>query len=70
MRINANFVSVVVCKNISVIRRIAEVLRSAIAEHACGLGHRISWDGAGVIEQESDWRSRKMKEALHIFMEK
>ena len=48
----------------------AEVLRIAIAEHACGLGHRIDWDGAGIIEQEMGWRLRKMKKALYICLEK
>ena len=43
---------------------------SAIAEHACGLRHQINWHGAGVIDRELDWRSRKMKEALHICVEK
>ena len=44
--------------------------RSAIAEHACSLQHQLNWNGAGVIDLELDWRSRKMKEALHICVEK
>ena len=46
--------------------RKGEMQHSAIAEHACGLQHQINWHGAGVIDRELDWRSRKMKEALHI----
>ena len=50
--------------------RKAELQRSAIAEHACSRGHRICWEGADIVDRESDWRSRKMKEALYIYTEK
>ena len=50
--------------------RKGEMQRSAIAEHACSLQHQLNWNGAGVIDLELDWRSRKMKEALHICVEK
>ena len=50
--------------------RKGEQQRSAIAEHACAFGHQIGWGGAGVVHKESDWRSRKMKEALYICAEK
>ena len=49
---------------------IGEMQHSAIAEHACSLQHQINWNGAGVIDHELDWRSRKVKEALHICVEK
>ena len=45
-------------------------LRSAIAEHACSLQHQSCWSDAEVIEHELDLRSGKMKEALHICLEK
>ena len=50
--------------------RKGEVLRSAITEHACSLQHRTNWNGPDVVDHELDWRSRKLKEALHIYVEK
>ena len=50
--------------------RKGQVQRSAIAEHACSLQHRFNWNGADVIDHELDWRLRKLKEALHICVEK
>ena len=43
--------------------------RSAIAEHACSLQRQINWNRAVVIDRELDWRSRKVKEAVHICVE-
>ena len=47
-----------------------ELQRSAITERACSLQDQISWDGAGIIYHELDWRSRKIKKTLHIWIEK
>ena len=40
--------------------------RSAVADHAVECDHRIDWDGAIVLDVEQAWRTRKIKEALHI----
>ena len=44
----------------------AQFDRSAVAEHAHVSGHHANWDGASVLDYESNWRKRKVKEALHI----
>ncbi|WAR09730.1 hypothetical protein MAR_034806 [Mya arenaria] len=40
--------------------------KSAITDHQNINNHEIDWEGARVIERESDWRVRKTKEALCI----
>ena len=40
--------------------------KSALAEHAATSNHIIDWDNVKVIEQETDWRLRGIKEAIHI----
>ena len=40
--------------------------QSAIAEHSHNTGHNIKWDEARIIDFESNWLKRKIKEALWI----
>ncbi|XP_052806817.1 uncharacterized protein LOC128236035 [Mya arenaria] len=40
--------------------------KSAITDHQNINNHEIDWEGARVIERESDWRVRKTKEAICI----
>ena len=39
---------------------------NGIAVHVNNTVHDIDWDSTEVIDQEENWRKRKIKEALHI----
>ena len=41
-------------------------MRSAISEHCHKKNHRPNFDSFEVIERESDWRRRRIKEGIHI----
>ena len=43
-----------------------QLQRSAIAEHAGTLGHSVNWEVTTVLDNEMEWDTRKIKEALHI----
>ena len=43
-----------------------EILKSAIAEQACLLGHAINWKSANVLNYTDDFRQHKIMEALRI----
>ncbi len=47
------------CKNF-------ETQKSAVAQHCLEEHHRIDWQGSTVIEKESIWHKRRIKEAIHI----
>ena len=38
--------------------------KSAIADHQNVNNHEIDWEGAKILERESDWRMRKTKVAI------
>ena len=40
--------------------------RSAISEHCHEMHHRPDFDSFEVIEMESNWRRRRIKEGIHI----
>ena len=40
--------------------------KSAITDHQNVKNHEIDWEGAKILERESDWRMRKTKEAIRI----
>ena len=40
--------------------------QSAITDHQNVNNHEIDWEGAKILERESDWRMRKTKEAIRI----
>ena len=40
--------------------------KSAITDHACQLNHVINWDSAKLIQRESDWFARGVREAISI----
>ena len=44
----------------------AQFDHSAVVEYAHVSGHHVNWDGASILDYESNWRDRKIKEALHI----
>ena len=46
--------------------RLARTQNSAVSEHANGTGHKPLWNETKLIDRESHWYTRKMKEALHI----
>ena len=39
--------------------------KSAITDHQNIENHEIDWEGAKIIDREGDWRTRKIKEAIH-----
>ena len=43
-----------------------ELNKSAITDHANQNNHEIDWEGARVIDRESDYKTRTIKEAMHI----
>ena len=43
-----------------------EILKSAVAEHACLLDHAIDWESANVLDYTGDFGQRKITEALRI----
>ena len=43
-----------------------EILKSAVAKHACLLDHAIYWESANVLDYTGDFRQRKITEALRI----
>ena len=43
-----------------------EILKSAVAEHACLLDHAIDWESANVLDYTGDFRERKITEELRI----
>ena len=45
---------------------LTEMNKSAITDHVNQHNHDIDWDGASVIDRESDWKTRTIKEAVHI----
>ena len=47
-------------------KRMCEIEKSAVAEHACILDHSIAWKEAKVIDREKSIIGRRVKEALHI----
>ena len=40
--------------------------KSAITDHQNIVNHEIDWEEAKIIDREGDWRTRKIKEAIHI----
>ncbi len=38
----------------------------AVAQHTLEEGHRIDWSGSKVIDKETNWHTRRIKEAIHI----
>ena len=40
--------------------------KSAITDQQNVNNHEIDWEGAKILERESDWRMRKRKEAIRI----
>ena len=40
--------------------------KSAVAQHALDENHQIDWEGSTVIDRESHWHRRSIKEAMHI----
>ena len=40
--------------------------KSAITDHVCQTNHLIDWDSARMVERESDWTDRGIKEAIVI----
>ena len=40
--------------------------KGAITDHQNVNNHEIDWEGAKILERESDWRMRKTKEAIRI----
>ena len=40
--------------------------KSATTDHANECKPDIDWEGASVIDRESDWKTRTIKEAVHI----
>ena len=40
--------------------------KSAITNHQNVNKHEIDWEGAKILERESDWRIRKTNEAIRI----
>ena len=47
-------------------KRMCEIEKSAVAEHARVLEHSIAWKEAKVIDREKSMIGRRVKEALHI----
>ena len=45
---------------------LTEINKSAITDHVNQHNHDIDWDSACVIDRESDWKTRTIKEAVHI----
>ena len=43
-----------------------EILKSAVAEHACLLDHAIDWKSANVLNYTGDFRLYKIMEVLRI----
>jgi hypothetical protein len=40
--------------------------KSKLAQHAFEEGHKVEWDGAKILEIESNSRYRKYKESAHM----
>ena len=45
-------------------------MRSAISEHCHKDGHRPDFNSFKVIDEEKNWRRRRIKESLHIMKNK
>ena len=43
-----------------------EINKSAITDHANQHNHQIDWEGARIIDRESEWKTRTIKESVHI----
>ena len=46
--------------------RLSRVESSAVAEHTRGAGHHPNWDGMQCVDQDQHWYTRRVKEAIHI----
>ena len=46
--------------------RLARTQNSAVSEHANGTGHKSVWNETKLIDRESHWYTRKVKEAIYI----
>ena len=46
--------------------RLARTQNSAVSEHANGTGHKPVWNETKLIDRESHWYTRKVKEAIYI----
>ena len=49
---------------------LTEMNKSAITDHVNKHNHEIDWEGARVIDRESEYKTRVIKEAIHIRMSK
>ena len=45
---------------------LTEINKSAITDHVNQHNHDIDWDSVSVVDRESDWKTRTIKEAVHI----
>ena len=43
-----------------------DLQKSAVAQHAVEEDHRIDWDNSMVVDKESKWHRRRLKEAMYI----
>ena len=43
-----------------------EILKLAVADHACIFDHAIDWKSASVLDYTCDFRQRKITKAIHI----
>jgi len=45
---------------------LTEINKSAITDHVNQHNHDIDWDSVCLIDRESNWKMRTIKEAVHI----
>ncbi len=49
---------------------LTEINKSAITDHVNKDNHEIDWEGAVIVDRESDYKTRTIKEAIHIRVNK
>ena len=47
---------------------LAAETKSAITDHVAKENHVIDWSGATILDRESQWRTRQLKESIRIRM--